>query len=65
MRVPIKLLIFDAEGVAIASYASTLGATSVSVPEPHRRALAAEAGAIERLGLGIGATLDPESIVKY
>lgn len=65
VRVPVEVLVFDAEGVAIASYASALGATSVSVPEPHRWALAAEAGAIERLGLGIGATLDPETIVKY
>ncbi len=65
VRVPVELLVFDAEGIAIASYVSQVGATSVSVPEPHRWALAAEAGAIERLGLGIGATLDPESIVKH
>ncbi len=65
VRAPLEFLVFDPEGLAVASYASPPGATSVSVPEPHRWVLAAEAGAIERLGLGIGATLDPESVVKY
>ena len=44
VRVPLEFLIFDTEGVAVASYASPPGATSVSVPEPHAWALAAEAG---------------------
>lgn len=65
VRVPVAFLIFDEEGVAIASHAAPLGASSVSVPEPHRWALAAEAGAFERLGLDVGATLDPASIQRY
>jgi len=66
VRTPIEFLVFDSEGVAVAAHASPLGASSVSIPEPHRWVLAAEAGSFERLGLAVGTTtLDPESIVKY
>lgn len=66
VRAPIEFLIFDTEGLAIATHVGPLGATSVSIPEPHRWVLAAEAGTFERLGLAVGTTtLVPDSIVKY
>lgn len=66
VRAPIEFLLFDSEGMAIATHVGPLGATSVSIPEPHRWVLAAEAGSFERLGLEVGTTtLVPDSIVKY
>lgn len=64
-RVPVDFAAISAEGELVAMHAAPVGAARVSIAEPHRWILAAEAGTLDRFGIGVGSTLDPEAVRTF
>lgn len=65
IRAPVEYAAIDPEGNVVSMHVASLGATRLSIPEPHRWLLAAEGGTMERFGIGVGATVDPASIQTF
>lgn len=62
---PTDFAAIDAEGNVVAVHAATTGGQRVAVPEPHQWLLVAKAGLLERLGVTVGSTMDPDSIRTF
>lgn len=65
LRTPVEYAAISPEGTVVALHTASVGATRLSIPEPHSWLLAAEAGTLERFGIGMDTTVDPESIQKF
>lgn len=65
LRTPVEYAAINPEGAVVALHTASVGDTRLSIPEPHSWLLAAEAGTLERFGIGMGTTVDPESIQKF
>ena len=55
----------DAEGNVVAVHGATPGGQRVAIPESHRWVLVGKAGMLERMGVTVGSTMDPESIRTF
>lgn len=64
-RVPVDFAVIDASGTVVAIESSTVGATRLSVAERHQWLIAASSGTLERFGVGVGSTLDPERVRRF
>jgi uncharacterized membrane protein (UPF0127 family) len=64
-RAPIEFAAIDATGTVVALESSALGATRVSIAERHQWVIAAKAGTLERFGVTVGSTLDPERVRRF
>ena len=64
-RAPIEFAAIDATGTVVAIETGALGATRVSVAERHQWLIAATAGTLERFGVTVGSTLDPERMQRF
>jgi uncharacterized membrane protein (UPF0127 family) len=64
-RAPIEFAAIDANGTVVAVETSAPGATRVSIAERHQWLIAAKAGTLDRFGVGVGSTIDPEQIRRF
>lgn len=64
-RAPIEFAAIDASGTVVAIESSAVGATRVSIAERHQWLIAAKAGTLERFGVTVGSTLDPERVQRF
>jgi len=64
IRAPLQVAAVNGDGEVVAIHDVGVGASRLAVPEPHRWLLVAKAGTAENLGIGLGSSLDPESIRK-
>lgn len=64
-RAPVEFAAISGEGEVVALHLAPEGASRVSIPESHQWLLASEAGTLERFGIDVGSTVDPESIRKF
>lgn len=64
-RVPVEFAAVDAEGTVVSRHIAPEGASRVSIPEPHGWLLASGVGGLDRMGIDVGSTIDPESIRKF
>lgn len=65
VRAPLDFAAVTAAGEITAVHPATTSGERVVISDPHRWLLVAKAGALERLGIGAGATLDPESVREF
>jgi uncharacterized membrane protein (UPF0127 family) len=65
IRAPIEFAAISAEGTVVSITQAPLGTSRVSIAERHQYLLAAKAGTLERFGVAVGSTIDPEGIVKF
>ncbi len=63
-RVPLQAAVFSDAGEVVAVHDVALGTDRLAVPEAHRWILLARHGTFEALGIGLGSTIDPESVRK-
>ena len=64
-RAPIEFAAIDAAGTVVSIDTSAPGATRVSIADRHHYLIAAKAGTLERFGVTIGSTIDPEQIRRF
>lgn len=64
IRAPLQVAVMNETGEVVAIHDIAIGTSRVAVPEPHRWLLTARTGVFENLGIGLGSTLDPESVQK-
>ena len=64
-RAPMDFAAVDAQGAVTAIHRTSSSGERIAIPEPHRWVLVAKAGALERLGIDVGSSLDPESVRKF
>ncbi len=64
-KAPIEFAAIDASGAVVSITTSAPSATRVSIPERHQWVITAKAGTLERFGVGVGSTIDPESILRF
>jgi|GEM_PF-788701 len=64
-RAAIEFAAIDASGTVVAIESGALGATRVSIGERHQWLISAAAGTLERFGITIGSTLDPERVRRF
>ena len=65
VRAPIEFAVIDAAGTVVAIETGALGTTRVSIAERHQYLIAAKAGTLERFGVTVGSTLDPERVQRF
>ncbi len=64
-RAPIEFAAIDASGTVVSIDVSAPAATRVSIADRHQWLIAAKAGTLERFGVGVGSTIDPELIRRF
>ncbi len=64
VRAPLQVAVMGATGEVVAVHDVPFGTERLAVPELHRWLLAARAGTFDALGVGVGSTLDPDSVQK-
>lgn len=64
IRVPVQAAVVSGTGEIVAVHDVAVGSGRLAVPENHRWLLLARQGTFEALGVGVGSTLDPESVRK-
>lgn len=62
---PVDFAIADASGQIVAVHAGAPGSARVAVPESHQWVIVGKAGSLERLGVVVGASIDPASIRTF
>lgn len=63
-RAPLQAAIVNGEGDVVAVHDVPVGTERLAIPENHRWMLVAQKGTLEALGVTVGSTLLPDSIVK-
>lgn len=63
-RTPLQAAIANGEGEVVAVHDVPMGTERLAVPESHRWMLVAQRGTLDALGIVVGSTLLPDSIVK-
>ncbi len=63
-RAPLQAATVNGEGEVVAIHDVPVGTERLAVTESHRWMLVAQKGTLDALGIGVGATLLPDSIVK-
>lgn len=64
VRANVQLAAIDAEGTLVSVVDVPIGTTRAAVAEPHRWLLAAKAGTLDALGIGVGSVMNPEAVRK-
>lgn len=64
VRANVQLAAINAEGTLVSVVDVPIGTTRAAVAEPHRWLLAAKAGTLDALGIGVGSVMNPEAVRK-
>lgn len=64
LRAPVQAAAIAESGEVVAIHDVAVGTDRLAVPESHRWLLLARSGTFDALGIGVGSTLDPESVRK-
>ncbi|MFO7543963.1 MAG: DUF192 domain-containing protein [Trueperaceae bacterium] len=64
VRAPLQVAVMGATGEVLAVHDVQLGTERLAVPELHRWLLVGRAGTFDALGIGVGSTLDPDTVQK-
>ena len=62
---PVDFAAVDPTGTVVAVHRGTPGSTRVAVPESHQWVIVGKAGSLERLGIVVGAAIDPASVRTF
>lgn len=62
---PVEFAAVDSTGSIVAVHRGTTGSTRVAIPESHQWVLVGKAGSLERLGIVVGASIDPASVRTF